>query len=100
MLVVLIGVGAGLGGAALLELLRAVEHLAWSYHGPVANRHFLEAVERSTHLHRVLIAAARRPHRRGQALLLAGGAGTRRLGGDLAARGAPAVRQEHRPRQR
>ena len=51
MLVVLIGVGTGLAGAALMELLRAVQHLAWSYHsGP-----FLEAVQRTSAEHRVVV---------------------------------------------
>jgi CIC family chloride channel protein len=50
-LVVLIGVGAGLAGAALIELLRAVQHLAWSYHsGP-----FLDAVQHASDARRVLI---------------------------------------------
>ena len=31
MLVVLIGVAAGLGAVALIGLLHAVQHLAWSY---------------------------------------------------------------------
>ncbi len=44
MLVVLIGVAAGLGGAALIGLLRAVQHLAWSYQ----SGHFLEGVERAS----------------------------------------------------
>jgi chloride channel protein, CIC family len=53
MLVVLIGVAAGVGGAALIELLRAVQHLAWSYeHG-----HFLEGTERSSDARRVLVLA-------------------------------------------
>jgi CIC family chloride channel protein len=51
MLVVLIGVLAGLGGAALIELLHAVQHLAWSYE----LGHFLEATERATHARRVLV---------------------------------------------
>jgi len=51
MLVVLVGLGAGVGGAALIELLRAVQHLAWSYqHGS-----FLPAVERVSNRHRVLV---------------------------------------------
>jgi len=40
-LVVVIGVAAGLGGAALMELLKAVEHLAWSFHSGT----FLDAVK-------------------------------------------------------
>ncbi len=50
-LVVLVGLGAGLGGAALIELLRAVQHLAWSYH----HGSFLPAVERVSNRHRVLV---------------------------------------------
>jgi CIC family chloride channel protein len=51
MLVVLVGVGAGLGGAALIELLRAVQHLAWSYH----SGDFLDAVKRTSSARRVLV---------------------------------------------
>ncbi|HLH15396.1 MAG TPA: hypothetical protein VKV16_11445, partial [Solirubrobacteraceae bacterium] len=50
-LVVLIGLGAGLGGAALMELLRAVQHLAWSYH----SGDFLAGVKRTSAVHRVLM---------------------------------------------
>jgi CIC family chloride channel protein len=52
-LVVLVGLGAGLGGAALIELLRAVQHLAWSYHAG----DFLDAVKRSSSRRRVLVLA-------------------------------------------
>jgi H+/Cl- antiporter ClcA len=52
-LVVLIGVGTGLGGAALIELLRAVQHLAWSYH----SGDFLTGVERTSATRRVLVLA-------------------------------------------
>jgi H+/Cl- antiporter ClcA len=51
MLVVLVGLGAGLGGAALMELLRGVQHLAWSYH----SGGFLEAVQRSSDSRRVIV---------------------------------------------
>jgi len=51
MLVVLVGLGAGLGGAALMELLRAVQHLAWSYH----SGDFLDAVKRTSSTRRVLV---------------------------------------------
>jgi CIC family chloride channel protein len=51
LLVVLIGAGAGLGGAALIELLRAVQHLAWSYH----SGDFLEGVKRASSTRRVLV---------------------------------------------
>ncbi len=53
MLVALIGAIAGLGGAALVELLHAVQHLAWSYE----LGHFLEATERATDARRVLVLA-------------------------------------------
>ncbi len=50
-LVVLIGIGAGIGGALLIALLHAVQHLAWDYqHGP-----FLYAVERTSDAHRVVV---------------------------------------------
>jgi CIC family chloride channel protein len=52
-LVVLVGVGAGLAGALLIELLSAVQHLAWAY----SSGGFLEAVKRSSSLHRVLVLA-------------------------------------------
>jgi H+/Cl- antiporter ClcA len=52
-LVVLIGVGTGLGGAALIELLRAIQHLAWSYH----SGDFLTGVERTSATRRVLVLA-------------------------------------------
>jgi CIC family chloride channel protein len=51
LLVVLIGLAAGLGGAALIELLRAVQHLAWSYH----SGDFLDAVKRTSSTRRVLV---------------------------------------------
>jgi CIC family chloride channel protein len=54
-LVVLVGVGAGLAGAALMELLRAVQHLAWSYHGGSLEETFLGAVERTSPQRRVLV---------------------------------------------
>src|SRR5271165_7492262 len=49
-MVLLVGLGAGLGGAALLELLGAVQHLVWDYH----SGEFLAAVERASSAHRVL----------------------------------------------
>lgn len=52
-LVVLIGVAAGLGGAALIELLRAVQGVAWNYD----TGHFLEGVERSSDARRVIVLA-------------------------------------------
>ncbi len=58
MLVALIGLGAGVGGAALMEILRAVQHLAWSYHGPgFETLTFLAAVERTSSARRVLVLA-------------------------------------------
>ena len=53
MLVMVIGVAAGLGGAALIELLHAVQYHAWSYE----TGHFLEATERATHARRVIVLA-------------------------------------------
>jgi chloride channel protein, CIC family len=50
-IVVAIGVGAGLGGAALIELLRAVQHLAWDYHAG----DFLDGVKRTSSIRRVLV---------------------------------------------
>jgi H+/Cl- antiporter ClcA len=55
-LVVLVGLGAGLGGAALMELLRGVQHLAWSYHSSsLESESFLEAVERASAGRRLLV---------------------------------------------
>ena len=54
LLVVAVGVGAGVGGAALIELLRAVQHLAWSYH----SGDFLDAVKRTSSARRVLVLLA------------------------------------------
>jgi H+/Cl- antiporter ClcA len=51
MLVVLVGVGSGIGGAALIELLRLVQHIAWSYH----SGDFLDGVKRTSAGHRVLV---------------------------------------------
>ena len=50
-LVAIIGVAAGLSGAALIELLRVVQHLAWSY----SSGDFLDAVKRTSSLQRVLV---------------------------------------------
>ena len=50
-LVVVIGLVAGFGGAALMELLRAVEHLVWSYD----SGSFLHAVEQVSPVHLVLV---------------------------------------------
>jgi len=46
-------VAAGLGGAALIELLRAVQRVAWDYN----TGYFLEGVERSADARRVLVLA-------------------------------------------
>jgi chloride channel protein, CIC family len=53
-LVLLIGVLAGLSAAAFVELLRVVEHLAWSY----SSGDFLEAVTASSAARRVLVLTA------------------------------------------
>jgi chloride channel protein, CIC family len=53
LLVVAVGVGAGLCGAGLIELLRAVQHLAWSYRAG----DFLDAVKRTSSARRVLVLA-------------------------------------------
>lgn len=50
-LVVAVGVAAGLAGAALIELLRVVQHAAWDYR----SGQFLDAVERTSAGHRVLV---------------------------------------------
>lgn len=53
LLVIVIGAAAGLGGAALIGLLRAVQQLAWSYD----TGHFLEGVERVSDARRVEVLA-------------------------------------------
>jgi CIC family chloride channel protein len=77
MLVVLVGLGAGLGGAALMELLRGVQHLAWSYHsgGSLESESFVEAVERTSPARRVLVLVIGGVVAGGGAVLLAGRAG-------------------------
>jgi chloride channel protein, CIC family len=50
-LVISIGVAAGVAGAAVVELLRAVEHLAWAYHSGT----FLHGVKAVSWDHRVLV---------------------------------------------
>ncbi len=52
-LVVLIGVAAGLGAVVMIDLLRGVQHLAWSYH----RGDFLEGVQRTSAVHRLLVLA-------------------------------------------
>ena len=50
-LVFLVGVGTGLGAAALMELLRAIQHLAWNYSsGP-----FLAAATRDSGARRLIV---------------------------------------------
>jgi CIC family chloride channel protein len=50
-LVVLVGVGSGVAGALLIELLRAVQHLAWSY----SSGSFLDAVKHASAGRRLLV---------------------------------------------
>jgi H+/Cl- antiporter ClcA len=51
LLVALTGLAAGLGGAVLIILLRAVQHLAWGYH----SGSFLPAVEHDSSGRRVIV---------------------------------------------
>lgn len=53
-LVVVTGLGAGLGGGLLMQLLHAVQHFSWSYHTET----FVEAVRRSSAARHVLILLA------------------------------------------
>ena len=46
---VVTGAGAGFAGGLLMRLLHAIQHFAWSYHAG----EFLDAVQRSSTLHRV-----------------------------------------------
>ena len=52
LLVALTGLGSGLAAGLLMKLLRLVQHLAWSYPG---GEPFLDAVEKSSGLTRVLV---------------------------------------------
>jgi CIC family chloride channel protein len=70
-LVVLVGVGSGLGGAALIELLRLVQHVAWSYH----SGDFLDGVKHTSAGRRVLVLFI------GGVVTGAGALGLARLGG-------------------
>ncbi len=71
-IVAMIGLGAGVGGAGLIELLRAIQHLAWSYH----SGDFLEGVKRTSAARRVLVLLVGGLVAGGGSLLLArGGAG-------------------------
>lgn len=49
-LAIVVGIGAGLGGAGLMLLLHAVQHVVWGY----ASGHFLSAVEHDSLAHRWL----------------------------------------------
>jgi chloride channel protein, CIC family len=51
LMVALVGAGAGLAGAALIELLRAIQHLAWDY----SSGSFLTGVEHVSSAHRVIV---------------------------------------------
>src|SRR5258708_3051216 len=53
LLVALVGAGTGLAGAALIELFRAIQHLAWDY----SSGSFLTAVEHVSSAHRVIVLA-------------------------------------------
>jgi H+/Cl- antiporter ClcA len=70
-LVAIVGVAAGLGGAALIELLRLVQHVAWSYH----SGDFLDGVQRTSAGRRVLVLAI------GGVVAGVGALGLARLGG-------------------
>jgi H+/Cl- antiporter ClcA len=65
--VVLVGVGSGVAGALLIELLRAVQHLAWSY----SSGSFLDAVKHASAARRVLVLSIGGVVAGGGALLLA-----------------------------
>jgi CIC family chloride channel protein len=77
-LVVLVGVAAGLAGAALMELLKAVQYLAWSYPAGDAleAETFLSTVARTSSAHRVLVLAIGGVVAGGGAILLARRAAT------------------------
>jgi chloride channel protein, CIC family len=72
-LVALIGLGAGLGGIVLMELLRGVQHLAWDYHGGhgIEPHTFIAAVENSSAARRVIVLVIGGIVAGGGALLLA-----------------------------
>lgn len=79
-LVAMVGIGAGLGGAALMEILRGVQHVAWSYHsGSLEGESFLEAVQHSSAARRVLVLAIGGLVAGGGTMLLAG----RAAGGEV-----------------
>jgi chloride channel protein, CIC family len=54
LLVLLTGLGAGIGGGLLMKLLRATQHLCWSYQEGT----FVEGVEQTSPLRHVLVLAA------------------------------------------
>jgi H+/Cl- antiporter ClcA len=54
LLVVAIGLAAGLGGAAFMLLLRTLEHLFWSYHSGT----FLDGVRSVSATHRVVVVTS------------------------------------------
>ncbi len=53
-LCIISGIGAGLGGIAMMKLLHIVQHMAWSYQAGV----FLDAVQRTSLWHRWLVVAS------------------------------------------
>jgi CIC family chloride channel protein len=53
-LAIISGIGAGLGGIAMMKLLRFVQHMAWSYQEGV----FLDAVQKTSLWHRWLVVAS------------------------------------------
>jgi len=66
-LVVLVGVGSGIAGALLIELLRAVQHLAWSY----SSGSFLDAVKHASAGRRLIVLSIGGVAAGGGALVLA-----------------------------
>ncbi len=66
-LVTLVGVGAGLGAAAFVELLHAVQHVAWGYD----TGQFLEGVEHTAAARRVVVLVVGGAIAGGGALVLA-----------------------------
>jgi CIC family chloride channel protein len=67
-LVVLVGAGAGLAGALLIELLRAIQHLAWDY----SSGSFLDAAQRASAGRRIAVLAVGGLVAGGGAVALAG----------------------------
>ena len=54
MLIVLVGTGAGIGGAALMKLLRFVQFIVW----PHVSGDFLDVVKQAAPLQRILVLGA------------------------------------------